>query len=150
MVSSDAFVLCVKHSHWWIAKEIYGLMFDSRYNIIPITDKYELGQSTYSWNHYLMFHEVPQHWWVLATHYKATSLHFPRLLEPIKFDNTEIHQHLMFWYQFLRNHKTTLFLSVTNYDSIQPSWNKWRLYLSWIFNVLKRGNCPIMPHISQF
>ena len=43
-VLCDTLVLFVNREHWWTAKDISGLVFDAKYNIIPITESYELGQ----------------------------------------------------------------------------------------------------------
>ena len=44
-VSCDTLDLCVNRAHWGTAKNISVLVFDAKYNIIPITEAYELGQS---------------------------------------------------------------------------------------------------------
>ena len=38
----NALVLCINWAHWLTAKDICGLMFYSRYNIISMTESYEL------------------------------------------------------------------------------------------------------------
>ena len=37
-----------KPAHWLTSKDLSGLLFDAKYNITPITDAYELGQSLLS------------------------------------------------------------------------------------------------------
>ena len=44
-VLCGALMLCVNWAHWWTAKDISGLVFDTRYNIILITEAYGLGKS---------------------------------------------------------------------------------------------------------
>ena len=44
-VSCYALVLCVNQENWLTAKDISSLVFDAKYNIIPITEAYEFGQS---------------------------------------------------------------------------------------------------------
>ena len=36
----------VNRAHWLITKEISGIVFDYRYNIILITESYKLGKSS--------------------------------------------------------------------------------------------------------
>ena len=45
---------------------------------------------SYPQNHLRLFQEVPQTWWVLATHYNPPSLWLPRLCGSIQFCQTEL------------------------------------------------------------
>ena len=90
-----------------------------------------------------------QPWWLLATNWNATFLWLAKLYVSIHIDKTEIYHHIFFWYQFLRNHKLTLALCVTNcnWDHL-PCITSLR-YKYHIVNVPTIDNHPFIPHKSQ-
>ena len=148
-VLCDALVLCVNRSHWWTSKDISVLLFDAKYNIIPITEAYELVQS-------LLASEP----FVYVTRGSPTLVDVGNPLQcsiPVASKNLrinpvwkdEIHHHPMSWYQCPRTQTLIIHLSVTNYNWYHPPWKTSLHYQYQIVNVPKWENHPRMPHKSQ-